>query len=288
MAYLKKTEILEKMRNLGIYKEEYESSGRPELLQILHAELQKPVTVSDSPTNNETPTGNAQSEAVADAIPKMYSPEWTNYVRSKFQKNELISDAPTCDGLRRVFEEVLGTIVSVKSDVVLAPRVDNHSRAAVVVTLRYRKHNDDFREIFEISDGADVCAFNTAAPYCNYPVATAITTAEGRCLKKALRLVKVLTAEEKQSGGADAEAMNEATNNSLEAIPMQKGVIRQLAEKNKIDIGKLIISMAEDISSKTIESLTYPDAQKMITRLGLYNKGPDDGGLVIPESIVSN
>lgn len=279
MAYLKKNEILEQLRASNRYLPEHDNLSRAELLKIFHGNVEQSADVNTTQEVTEETVSN---------IPPMHSPQWTAYVHSKFQDNELINNAPTCDGLRRVFEEVLGPIISVNANVLLAPRQDNNNRAAVTVTIKYRKWNDVFREQLEVTDGADVCNMNTDRPYCNYPVATAITTAEGRCLKKALRLVKVLTAEEKQGSSDETKITSDIVNNSIIATTTQKNIILQLADKNKIDIIKLMTLMTEDLVSKDMEALTYSDAQKLITRLGLYNRTPDDGGLVIPETIFSN
>ena len=44
--------------------------------------------------------------------PAYGSEEWNDYVMSQFHSGELFDGNPTCAGLRRVVEELLGTIVS--------------------------------------------------------------------------------------------------------------------------------------------------------------------------------
>ena len=46
-----------------------------------------------------------------DLMPAYGSEDWNDYVMTKFNKSELFDGNPTCAGLRRVAEELLGTIV---------------------------------------------------------------------------------------------------------------------------------------------------------------------------------
>ena len=96
------------------------------------------------------------------------SPEWNEHVLSLFDDRELYEGRPLCAGLRRVAELLLGRIVSSRPTQVFAPTGgDEIGRATVVWEIAF-------------------CVFNTA---------TAATRAEGRALRKALRL-KTVAAEE--------------------------------------------------------------------------------------------
>ena len=52
-----------------------------------------------------------QEEEQVDTTPIYGSQEWHDYIMSKFEKRELIDGNPTCAGLRRVAEDVLGSII---------------------------------------------------------------------------------------------------------------------------------------------------------------------------------
>jgi len=101
----------------------------------------------------------------------------------------MIDGNPLVAGLRRVAETVLGTIVySGPSQVFPSTRDDHHGRATVVFTV-------EFENGMRYADVADCWEGNTDDMFCAYAVATASTRAEGRALRKALRM-KGVAAEE--------------------------------------------------------------------------------------------
>ena len=132
-------------------------------------------------------------------MPSYGSDEWDDFVMSKFKKGEVFSmpngkPTVTCAGLRRVAEELLGDIVvSRPSQVFPAMDTDGPGRATVVFEVTIDWFNSGRMRTF--SDVADVWHGNTDDLFCAHPVATASTRAEGRALRKALR-IKCLAAEE--------------------------------------------------------------------------------------------
>lgn len=129
-------------------------------------------------------------------VPLTTDPEWSDYVISRLTENELFEGAPKVSGLRRVTELLFGEIVQSETKVIQAPSPDNERRATVVhrVTLA-----PDDEGIVRVSEGAaDVYSGNSDRVYGNHPVALAETRAEGRALRRLLRLGShVVTAEEK-------------------------------------------------------------------------------------------
>ncbi len=135
----------------------------------------------------------------SNTMPAYGSDEWDDFVMSKFKRGEVFSmpnGKPTvsCAGLRRVAEELLGDIiVSRPSQVFPAMDTDGPGRATVVFEVTIDWFNSGRMRTF--SDVADVWHGNTDDLFCAHPVATASTRAEGRALRKALR-IKCLAAEE--------------------------------------------------------------------------------------------
>jgi len=126
---------------------------------------------------------------LVEEAPSMLSPEWNEHVLSLFDESELIDGNPLVAGLRRVSELVLGPIVfSGPTQVFPVQRDDHHGRATVVFTV-------EFQSGMRYSEVADVWEGNTDDMFCAYAVATASTRAEGRALRKALK-IKGVAAEE--------------------------------------------------------------------------------------------
>lgn len=134
------------------------------------------------------------SEPVGDVEPmNPTNPGWTEYVISHMEPDEMVGKSPTTDGLRRVCERLYGDIESHHTEILDAPNVGNERRATVKVGLSIRLQNGD--NIY-VEGAADVYWGNTDKPFRNHPIATAETRAEGRALRRAMRLTKLLVAEE--------------------------------------------------------------------------------------------
>lgn len=135
-----------------------------------------------------------EDSAKTPIMPAYGSKEWSDFVMSQFEKGEMFDGNPTCAGLRRVAEELLGDIiVSRPSQVWPATNPDGPGRATVVFEICIDwKCSGQIRTYSEV---ADVWHGNTGDLFCAHPVATASTRAEGRALRKALK-VKCLAAEE--------------------------------------------------------------------------------------------
>lgn len=121
--------------------------------------------------------------------PTPTSPEWNDYVLGLFDESELYEGRPLCAGLRRVAELLLGRIVSSRPKQVFPPMSgDQIGRATVIWEVV-------FADGSLFSDVADCWEGNTDDAFCVFNTATAATRAEGRALRKALRL-KTVAAEE--------------------------------------------------------------------------------------------
>ena len=126
--------------------------------------------------------------------PSMFSDEWNEFVMAHFHRNELIDGNPICAGLRRVAEYLLGDIIESGPEQVF-PATDGSGpdRATVVFKVVFDWMNSGQQRVFK--EVADVWHGNTDDLFCAHPVATASTRAEGRALRKALKL-RCLAAEE--------------------------------------------------------------------------------------------
>ena len=195
--------------------------------------------------------------------------EWTDHVLSLLSDDEKISGNPTTDGLRRIFEKVLNcTIIACKSKVVQSPSPDNEKRATVVHSISYylNKSCQETKDLNTITiDGAaDVYWGNCDKIYRNHPVAVAETRAEGRALRRALKLRKVVAAEElakEIEDHPDANSVSKITNNQINFIDV-------LSKRLNINVSKLLET--NNLESKNIYTLSHEDAVKIIRILSSY------------------
>lgn len=215
----------------------------------------------------ETQSEIAPVEEEKTTPPTCIDPEWTKYVLSLMTDDELEQGMPKVDGLRRVATFLFGPF-STNTEVVQTPNVDNGYRATVVVKLDFNK------PIFSCSGSADVFSGNTNKMFAIHPVATAETRAEGRALRRALRLTKVISAEELD--GADKDEPN-GTDNRI-----QSGVLNGLkimASKVGVNLDKLSLYMGYQTNS--LEDLSNADGIKISEKIGKFQRKEE----AIPDEI---
>lgn len=205
---------------------------------------------------------------------------WTDYVLSLLSEDEKIKGNPTTDGLRRIFEIALNcTVIDSSSDVVQCPSPENEKRATVRHSLTYFLNDSKLTpELLtrSVSGAADVYWGNCDKIYRNHPVAVAETRAEGRALRRALKLRKVVAAEEiveDMDDHPDGNSVNKITNNQINFIDV-------IGQRLNIDIKKLL--KLNNMESENIYGLQHQDAVTIIRLLSRYQQSVSD----IPENIL--
>jgi hypothetical protein len=176
-------------------------------------------------------------------------------VLSLLTEEEMPDGYPIVDGLRRVAQLILGPIDGCP-DVVQTPCPENGNRA----TVRYRIswYDEELKRERAYVDAADAYAGNTTK-FGNHPVAVATTRAEGRALRKALGLSRIIVAEEVSE------------NESPTAISgTQISCIKMLCQKLSIDPDKFISAGEEKFTD--IKKVPYDIAAKMIKTLNEYQR----------------
>lgn len=213
-------------------------------------------------------------------IPSVNDIEWTEYVLGLLSEDEKIKGNPTTDGLRRIFEIALNcTVVGADSEVVQSPNPENEKRATVTHRLTFILNSESVSEEFKyrsVTGAADVYWGNCDKIYRNHPVAVAETRAEGRALRRALKLRKVVSAEElveEVDDHPDANSVNKITNNQINFIDV-------IAQRIDIDIKKLLQS--NNLNPDALYSLHHEDAVNIIRLLSRYQQAIAD----IPENIL--
>lgn len=201
--------------------------------------------------------------------PSFNSPEWNDYVLSLFTNEELVDGNPTVDGLRRVTELVLGKIIFTNVDIVQSPTISN----GYCCVLKYRITIKPFDEnknpsVIHIPEqtlsyeaAADCSASNCDARFAVFATAVAETRAEGRVLRKALRLRKVIAAEEAVS------VPHEDSLSDGKITPTQIKFIEVLCQRNDISIVKYLSAAKDFKFTGRLEDIPYKSAVTVIAHL---------------------
>jgi len=207
--------------------------------------------------------------------------DWTDHVLGLLSDDEKISGNPTTDGLRRIFEVALNCrVIASTSNVVQSPDPNNEKRATVIHSLTYvlNAESRDRPELNTVTvDGAaDVYWGNCDKIYRNHPVAVAETRAEGRALRRALKLRKVVAAEELSKDiedHPDQNSVSKITNNQINFIDV-------MAKRLNINVTKLLED--NNLEFKNIYVLSHEDAVAIIRLLSSYQQNMEN----IAESIL--
>jgi hypothetical protein len=218
-------------------------------------------------------------EETIDVVPAQTDAGWNDYVLSHFTDEEKFNGSPTVDGLRRITELLIGEIIGQQTVVVQAP-VGEDKRATVVHTITLRC-GDTYKNF----DGAaDVYWGNCDKPFHKYPVSTAETRAEGRALRRALKLRKIVAAEE-LSEAALQDDPKPVTTNVEEMITQNQINFLEIMCKNdnrglNINIKKLVNKMYPDVHN--IRGLRHSESLAINKQLSTYQQAKD----TIPGDII--
>ena len=199
-------------------------------------------------------------------IPPMDSPQWADYVLSQFRSDEMEQGNPTCDGLRRVTEYLIGPIVGRDVRVHQAPNKENFGTATVVCSVKVLNNIPDhilYEMVMQEEDAADVNRYNTQKPFYLHPTATATTRAEARALRKILRLKKVVAAEE--LAGEDTDDFADAWKPSDPVQDEQINLLDIVCQRCDINVMEYINSGERIYNS--IYELDKNKAQSMIQHI---------------------
>ena len=204
--------------------------------------------------------------------PKEYDPEWSEYLLDQLSDNELINGAPTVDGLRRITEKCFGEIVESKSDIVETPTSQNNQRCTIRHTLTITKYRNT--QTISVDGCVDVLYHKTPYPFKDHLVATAETRAEGKALRRALK-IKVITAEELQNEDEQEILSSDEVVNDQQIL-----AINQLCKRINISVSSFVTG--EYNTTKKINDLRNLEARVLISKLSEFQRTPKD----IPKSYI--
>jgi len=265
---------------LGFPKSELNKLNKDSLME-LHANAMEDQVVdnvnldADFEEVNDSPELEIEEdEQEGEVTPSVTSEDWHEYVMSQFKPNELIDGNPITAGLRRVVEVVLGEVIET-GPVEVFPATDPNGPGRATVIYRVVLEEYESGRTKSYSDTADVWHGNTDDLFCAHPVATACTRAEGRALRKALKL-RVLAAEElakKDIVGIVQQSVNQQPtdgewNPDEKVSPQQINFIDNKCSQLDIDVMKFVNSGSTSYPS--INNVTKDTAKNMIVELNKY------------------
>ena len=198
--------------------------------------------------------------------PKEHDPEWSEYLLDQLSDNELINGAPTVDGLRRITEKCFGEIIGSRSEIIDTPTAQNNQRCTIKHSLTIAKYGTAHSIV--VDGCVDVLYHKTPYPFKDHLIATADTRAEGKALRRALK-IRVVTAEELQN-----EDEQEALSSDELVNDQQILAINQLCKR--LDISVVPLVTGEYKKAKTIKELRNLEARLLISKLSEFQRTPDD------------
>lgn len=206
--------------------------------------------------------------------PDMLSPEWNDYVMQFFTDKELIDGNPLTAGLRRVAEMLVGEIISSKPiDVQRLETGDPIGKTTVIYEVQFLVKNGDKEYVKTYADVSDVWAGNTDDLFAVHAPATAATKAEGRALRKALKL-RVVAAEELCKKDVSQYLSQQSGQMEERIKPEQIKYIDLNCKKLDIDVNKFINS-GEKVYN-TVYEVKRETAAKMIDQINKIKRGDQD------------
>lgn len=228
---------------------------------------------SEAIIDNLTSSADNPENKLPSEPPQMDSPEWNNYVMSKFTDDELQDGNPTVAGLRRVARLLLGKTRQNFVEVQNTPAVWPDSCSIYKLTptvvkytlLIWKDKNLDMHESpyeLRVEDVAD-CYWGNAEPkFCVHPSAMASTRAEARCLRKALQISNV-SADEVSTVEVKDDEDGPISETQIDFIEM-------MLQRANINGEEYLKGCAEKWKKKFnhLEDLTHGLAARMCENLG--------------------
>lgn len=251
-----------------------DSPGEKEIDAILD-KVEIDTVFDDATEESDDSAMQPYSEAEAsESMPVYASEAWHEYVMKEFRDDELMDGAPTCDGCRRVVEVVLGPIVESTIPVSHPPTVQNNGTATVGVRIAIQVTNEEHPlcgSVIACEEIADVNKGNCDPPYYKYTSATASSRAEGRALRKLLRLRNVITAEEASD---TAETTDDNCEWSVDdpVSDSQIHVMDMMCSKDRLNISVMDFINSGKNSYDEIHTVTKSTAQRMIQELNKFQR----------------
>lgn len=204
-------------------------------------------------------------------IPKETDENWYDFLIDNLYENELVDGNPTVDGLRRLTEKFFGEIIESKSNVVDTDHDGSGLRCTIKHTLCIKKYRTN--SLITVEACIDVDYRSLPHPFNKHVVATADTRAEGKALRRALKL-RVVTAEEVQIQKTEDEVFSSESINDQQIV-----AIGAICRKYNINVEKAVKSVYNNVTS--IKQLSNLEAASLMDKITSYQRDKS-----VPEEIL--
>jgi hypothetical protein len=206
-----------------------------------------------------------QAEIVSDAVVAVESEKryfctdegWSEYILDQLANHELVQGKPTTDGLRRVLEKEFGLILESDTEIVKTPTPEDPTAVAKHALTIQRYDNE---QIIRVSACVDVVRSGLPALFAKHIVSTACTRAEGKALRRALK-IRVVTAEEVQSVDDNVLENTKINDQQIMAIGI-------LCKRLNINVEKIMKKFNSKL--KTINAASNKEGQLAIDLLSKF------------------
>lgn len=199
-----------------------------------------------------------------ETVPDVVDEGWYDFLIDNLYDNELVDGNPTTDGLRRLTEKYFGEIINSDSQLVDVEHDGNGLRCTMKHTLTIRKYRGSGVPI-NISALVDVDYRGVPHPFNKHVVATADTRAEGKALRRALKL-RVVTAEEAQTQVGEEDVFTSQDHINDQQIMAINAVCR----KHNLNVEKVTKSVYNSV--KSIKTLTNLEGQALMDKITSYQR----------------
>lgn len=211
---------------------------------------------------NENMEDSDYSYEALKEVPKETDEGWYDFLIDNLYENELVKGSPTVDGLRRLTEKFFGEIIESRSQVVETEHNGEGLRCTIKHTLGIRKYRTN-TSIY-VDACIDVDYKSLPHPFNKHVVATADTRAEGKALRRALKL-RVITAEESQIQVEDEVFSKDDGINDQQIM-----AIGAVCRKHNINVEKIAKSVYNNVTS--IKQLSNIQASLLMDKITSYQR----------------
>lgn len=201
-------------------------------------------------------------ESVTEHFHKCTDADWVDYVLDHLSDRELSQGNPTTDGLRRVAEKIFGRIVVSDTEILEVPTKPLTGKATAKHRLVFERYDGGGH--LEVSACVDVLGEKLPSPYNQHLIATACTRAEGKALRRALK-IRIQTAEEMFTKPDVEEEIDRPINDQ------QIVAINQLCKRCNLNAKALVDSVS---AASCLQEVSNIEGRNIINKCSEYQRNP--------------